>query len=408
MQYERLKKTTPAGNPMMFSLKNEIDQIRPTIIENIQNQRSSLQASKNDLYASNNMYASILKSIPQKERELLEISRQQSIKNDAYAFLLHKREETALTYAATVSDSRIIDKAVASLDPTNPKKLIVFPVSIAIALFLGIAIVSGKELLNNKILFRSDIESLSKIPVVAEIVKVKAKSPLVVNNLKYAYVADQFRQLRAAVGLFGSHINRKSLLITSSITGEGKSFISNNLALSLALSGKKVVLLDMDLRNPRTSEVFGLQNQNGIAEVLEDRCELADVVYSSEYNNLFIVPSGTTKLNTAEILLNGNLEDVFNRLENKFDYLIVDTAPVDPVMDAYVISRYCDTTLFIVKHNFTPKAIIEMLDKNNEIKALKKVAIVFNAVKPRGFFIKGFGYGYGYGYKKVYSDNLMK
>ncbi|HYK55543.1 MAG TPA: GNVR domain-containing protein, partial [Flavisolibacter sp.] len=225
MQYERLQKTIPGGNPTMFSLKNEIDNMRPTILENIQNQRVSLQASKDNLSANTGMFASILQNIPKKEKQLLDISRQQAIKNDAYAFLLQKREETAFAYAAAVADSRTIEQANASLGPVSPKRNLVFEVAFAAALLLGIAIVNGRELLSNKILFRSDIENLTNLPIVAEIIKVKGKQPLMVNNTRPPAFIEQFRQLRAALGLNGKPQHKK-ILVASSIAGEGKSFIS--------------------------------------------------------------------------------------------------------------------------------------------------------------------------------------
>lgn len=402
MQYERLKKTTPDGNPMMFSLKNEIENIKPIILDNIQTQKVSLLASKNDLHITNGMYASRMRTIPENEKELLEISRQQTIKNEAYSFLLQKREETVLSFAASVPDSRIVDRAEASTGPVSPKKMLIYFASLIVAFVVGLVYVNSRELISDKILFRSEVEKLTSIPVVAEIIKVKAKNSLIVNDPKQIVIAEQFRQLRAAIGLFGQNIKHRKLLITSSISGEGKSFVSSNLALSLALSGKRVLFMDMDLRNPRTSEIFGFKNSIGIAEYLMGDCSLDEIVCKTDYNNLYILPAGSVNMNTTELLLNGQVNNLFDRVQTEFDVLIIDAAPVDPVMDAFVLSDYCDFTLLVVRHRYTPKTMIQLLDENNKIKALKNTAIVFNSVKSRGFVKKVYGLGYGYGYMNVY------
>lgn len=404
MQYEHLKKTTPTGNPMMFSLKNVIDNVKPVILDNIKTQRVSLLASKNDLNSTNGMYASRIRTIPSKERDLLEISRQHAIKNEAYSYLLQKREETALSYASSVPDSRIVDQAEASLKPVSPKKMLIYLGALIMAFVCGIALVNSRELLSDKILFRSEIEKLTSIPVVAEIMKVKGKQPLIINKKNQEFISEQFRQLRASVGLFGPRIKNKRLLVSSSISGEGKSFISNNLALSLALSGKKVLLVDMDIRNPKTTEVFGLQNSLGVAEYLSEKCDLEEVVHTTEYNNLFLLPAGYASMNTTELLLSGRLETLFTSLQNSFDVLIMDAAPIDPVMDAFVLSEFCDFTILVVRHRYTPKTMVQLLDENNKIKILKDTAIVFNCVSQRGFVKKGYGLGYGYGYMNVYGS----
>ena len=404
LQYEKLKKTVAEGNPIMQSLKNEIESIRPHILENIKNQRDGLIASRSNISATNGMYGSVLQSIPQKERELIEVSRQHAIKNDVYSFLLHKREETALAYAASVAESRVIDKAQASGQPVSPNKSFIYLGAFALAFMLGIGWVSGRELLSNKVLFRSEIEEVAPVPVAAEITKVPGKQHLVVNDPEKIFIAEQFRQLRAAIGLYGKKAKKKKLLVTSSIPGEGKSFMSNNLALSLALAGKKVVLLDMDMRNPVTSSVFKMDDRNGVAEYLEEEATPDAIVYSTEYNNLFVVPAGRATMNPTELLLSKNVGGLMDYLENSFDYIIVDAAPIDPVTDAYVLSEYCTDTLFVIRHNYTPKAMVKLLEANNTFKVLKNIAIAFNGVKPRGFVKKDYGFGYGYGYTKVYGE----
>ncbi|GEO08171.1 GumC family protein [Segetibacter aerophilus] len=411
MQYERLRKTIPGGNPIMFSLRNEIDKMKPTILENIQNQRVSMQASKSNLSASTGTYNSMLHSIPGKERDLLNISRQQTIKNAAYSFLLQKREETALANAATVADSRIIDHPEASFLPVSPKVWLIFLGAFALSMISGVIFISGKELLTNKILFRTDIEAITNAPIVAEVINVKGKkkSFIINNTIKEAASIEQFRHLRANLGLNNRQLENKKILVTSSVASEGKTFISNNLALSIANSGRKVVLIDFDLRNPKTTGWYKKSVDRGIADFLErSEQKIEDIIYTTDHPKLFLIPAGKSRSNPTELLLNADLSKLFDYLINIFDFIIIDSSPIDPVTDAYILSEYCNSTLFVVRHDFTTKAMVELLDASNKVNALRHVSIVFNGIKPRGFLKKGYGSGFGYGLKKVYSDSVYE
>ena len=411
LQYERLKKTIPAGNPAMYSLQNEIDNMRPTILENIQNQRNSLIAGKNSLSQGMGKFASMLQSIPQKEKQLLDISRQQAIKNDAYSFLLQKREESELAYAAMVTTSKTVNHANASFTPVSPKKAFIFLGAIAMAVLIGFLFVNSKESLTNKIMFRSDIESITSIPIVAEIASIQGKQPLLldINNQKQLGYIEQFHQLRFGIGLNNKLLKYKKILVTSASASEGKSFISNNLALSLAQSGKKVVLVDFDFRNPKTSASYQLTVNNGLADFFENENILMhDIIYPTTNQNLYVVPAGLPKINPTELLLKKDFDQLFNYLESNFDYIILDTAPVDPIIDAYLLADYCDAILFIIRHGYSKKAMLESLQKSQKMNAFKNVFIVFNGIKSRGFLQKGYGFGYGYGSNKMYGAKVYQ
>ncbi len=407
LEYTTLKQTMGENTPAVAALANEIERIRPAILENVRNQRSTLQASQRNISATSGAYTSMLKTIPGKERELIEISRQQAIKNDVYAFLLQKREETALSSSSTVADNKMIDAARASFTPISPKKSIIYFGAFVLAFIIGIAIVMAKELLTNKVLFRSQIEKYTNAPIVAEIISVKHSGEIVIDQEGKAYISEQFRQLRAALGFYKRGAAKKKILITSSIAGEGKSFVAANLAVSLASSGKKVVLIDADLRSPKTTSIFDLEHQKGIAEFLKNELEVTELIHTSATPNLSIIPAGGATKQPTELLLNGKLAELFTYLENLYDYVLVDISPVDPVTDAYVLSEYCDKTLFVIRHGYTPKTLVQLLDESNKIKALPKLAIVFNGVKKRGFMKGNYGFGYGYGYEYVYKDREL-
>jgi len=409
VNYEKLKQTTAENNPLLVSVVNEMEKIRPGILETIRSQRRNLQAGQSRLSNAQGSNSTMLQGIPQKEKELVEIKRQQSIKSDVYAYLLNKREETALTRSSLGSDSRVVDAAQASIDPVSPKKLFVYLVAVLIGMILGIIFVSMREFLTNKIIFRTEIENYTSVPVVGEITAVAKQSIFKgkgSKKLAQTILSEQFRQIRMSLKLYRKQGGTKrKLLVTSSIGGEGKSFVSGNLAKSLASSGKKVVLIDMDMRNPKTTNLFGLNDKSGIKEFLEGDKQIEDIIYQTENEHLYLIPAGGLAINPTELLLSSGLGRLFDYLEKNFDFIIADTAPVQPVTDAYVVSEYCDITLFVVRHRYTPKVMVQLLDDNNKIKALKNLNIVFNGVKSRGLLgSTGFGYGYGYGYEYGYGE----
>jgi tyrosine-protein kinase Etk/Wzc len=395
IQYERLKKTTAENNPMLQAIAKQIENIRPSILENIQSQKTSLQASLNNVNTTNKGYNSLLQTIPEKERGLIDVSRQDAIQNATYSFLLQKREQTALTYASNQPDSKIVDQARASVIPVGPKRSIVYLVALGVAAMLTFLFISFKELFTRKILFRKEIEDFSSVRIVGEISNFRRQKNIFLNE-DNNMMMEQLRQLRVAIGLFNPQNTNRKILITSSIGGEGKSVISSNLALSLSQSGKRVILLDADIRNPQLSRKFNISKAAGLAEYLENNVEVTELISTLGNPNLFMISAGRTKNNSTELLLNGKIKELMNYLSQSFDYIIVDSSPVSLVTDAYVWSEYCDVTLYVIRHEYTPKTFVKQLDYNNRIRTLKNLSIVFNGIKRRGFVRNDYGYGYGY------------
>ncbi len=403
-KYENLKKTVGVNNSSMLALKDQIDKLKPDIMENLKSQKSNIEASKTNLSSTNNQYSSVLQTIPKKERELIDISREQTLKNEIYTFLSKKREETALAHASTVSDSRVVDKAQSSILPVSPKKRVVYLAALTLALFVGIGGVTAKEKFVSTILFRNEIEDLTSFPIIGEISNEKSQETIVTGTGKRTFIAEQFRELRIALNFFKGSSKKRKILVTSTIAGEGKSFIATNLALSFALTGKKVVLLELDLNRPRLSINLNINNDKGISDYLLGTKDPEEIIRRTDtHENLFIIPSGPLPDNPSELLMNGKIEDLLDFLNGIFDYIIVDIAPVGPVTDAYVLSPLCDVTLYVIRHKYTPKIFVERLDENNKIKKLKNIALVFNGILPRGFGKNNYGYGYGYGHE--YNQN---
>lgn len=410
VEYATLLKTTAENNPYAIGVAKEIEQLRPLVLEKLKNYRLSLEAGRKNLVSISSGYNSMLRTIPQKERELMSISREQAIKKGIYSYLLEKREQTALASSSANSDSKIIDMASSSITPVSPKKMLTYFGALAVFGGLGIGIVSLKEMMNKKILFRSEIEGLTNVPVIAEISANKDKESLLKSSSKVSIVAEQFRHLRASIGLFGrkKEITIKRILVTSSIPGEGKTYISTSLATSLALAGNRVVLVDLDIRKPRTSALMGIDQQAGVAEFLEGEKTPEEIISATELKNLFVVSAGRSEENSRELILSGRLDILIAYLSDTFDYIVLDASPIDPVSDSYTFSEFCDITLFVIRHNRTPKTMVQILDNNNKFKALKNPRIVFNGIRSRGILKGMYGYSYGYGYENVYRDREDK
>jgi capsular exopolysaccharide synthesis family protein len=406
-EYEKLKNTEAANYPSVVALSDQITKLKPAIVQNIQSQRKSLEASKLNLLGTNNSYSRGLETIPAKEKELIEINREKGIKYSTYAFLLQKREETALAHSSSTPDNRLIDTAQSSVKPVSPNNKVVYGSCILIALLISISIITAKETFNNSVLYRQEIEAFTQKPIIGEIIYEKSKNPFVVGDDKVTFIAEQFRQLRVALAFLKKDVKKKKILVTSSIAGEGKSFISLNLALTIALTNKKVALLELDLINASISDKFNIQNNLGISDYLLGKADVKDIIMSTKTNeNLFVISAGKRIKNSSELLTNGKIEDLLIKLEEDFDYIIIDTAPVNLVTDAYILSPLCDITLYAVRHNYTAKVFVQRIDSNNKINRLHNIAIVFNGIKARGFGTKGYGFGYGYGY--AYNEKRPK
>jgi len=402
IQYERLKKTTAVNNPILLSLAEEIERIRPNIIDNVRSQKSNLQASLSYLSASSGRFNSALKTLPEQERKLLEISRRKAVKKDLFAYLLQKREEIALANMPTGGDGEIVASAEASHIPVSPKGLKIYGISLFLGMGLWIGIVVIREMLNRKVLFRSEIEELTHLTVMGELPFVKSKE----NNTLWApnekELLEQLRQLAAKLGLYSTKFVKKRILITSNIPGEGKSFVSKNLAFSLAQSGKRVALLDMDFRRPFLTRFLDLSNKDGVVNYLKGEVKAKQTMHqSTEEKNLTIIPAGTKGNDHTKLLLNGRLEMLFDELSDKFDYVVVDSAPIGLVSDVNLLAELCDSKLLVVRHGVTPKKILQRLGQNENDVLLENMGIVFNGIKNRGF-VKEPGSGYGYTYTKAY------
>ena len=406
-EYDNLKKTVGTNNTTLKSLADQINKLRPSIEDNIQSQKQSLVASRKSLYTTNSGYNAMLSTVPYKEKQLLQISREHQTLANQYQFLLQRKQETEMSLASVISNSRIVDKALAGKDPVSPNKKMIYIMALfgAVGLFAGTIIL--KDTITGKIKFRSEIEKMTSIPILGEITFEKTKDPLIIEKGTRSLAAEEFRKLRVSLSFLGINAEQKKLLLTSSISGEGKSFIAANLAVSISLTGKKVVLVDLDLNKPTLSDILRVNYEEGVTEFLSGEKEAYQVVNKLDtHENLSFISAGSLPENPTELLANGKVKSLIEYLESNFDMVIIDTSPAVLVTDAFILSGLCDATLYVIRHNYTPKVLVKRIDENTQFNPINNPAIIFNGLKTRGLFKTNYGYGYNYVYgNKHYGYN---
>ena len=398
LERERMLRTTQPNNPLVQNMADQLANLRSNILENLQNIKKGLIVTKKNLQASSAQFESRIQKVPSIERELLEINRQQGIKEALYLYLLQKREESALSLAATVSNSRVIDGAMAGEQPVKPKSMIIYILAFLMGLGVPFVGLYFKALLNNQIQDIKEVEKLTNTPILGEISHKRTDDILVVTQESKSPVSELFRLIRANLQFATAGKENKVILVTSSMSGEGKTFFSLNLAASLVLSGKKAVVLDFDLRKPGLTRSMGKQNELGITNYLiSNSINSEEVIKASPVlPNLFLASSGPVPPNPAELMLLPKIEKFVLELKERFDFIIIDTSPVGQVADALSLAPYVDSSLYLVRYNYTNKEQIKIIDDIYRNQKLKYPMIVLNDARKENTY----GYGYGYGEEK--------
>ena len=390
-QLEKSKSMAGEKSDAVIFAEEQVSKLQSGIRENVGNIRRNLTTARNNINSYIGTSTNLLSQIPQKERGLIDVTRKQAIKSNIVAFLLQKREETALNLASTIADLRVIEKP-AWFGPIKPVAKNYYLAGLVIGIFLALFIILVREQFNRKVLFTTEIEEKTKAPVVGEIIQVASKSPIVIQEGKRTIVAEQFRSLRTNLSFMALSEDAKTTLITSNISGEGKSFISINLAISHTLTDKKVALLELDLRKPRLSTLLNVTRDPGISNYLVGKIPIEGIIKETAIKNLFVISAGAIPPNPSELILSPKFKEMIDELKSRFDYLIMDSAPIGPVSDSLLLKDYADTTIFVVRHNVTPKIYLKQIDNFSKQKKFKNLCIVFNGLKRRGI---GGSYGYG-------------
>lgn len=397
---QQLLVNSTENNPAVKTLDAQAATLREDLIKNLQSYAQSLTFSQQDLTRQTNEAATNIRNVPTQERVYLELARKQGVLQTLYTYLLTTREQAEVS-KSNISPIRVIDAPQADEIQYFPDPLIVFIVAILLGLITPSVTLFVKELLNTKVMVPSDIEALSAIPVVSQISRSKGKKSLVVNGETRSEIAEQFRLLRTNLQYLMTNTSEKVILVTSSMGGEGKTFVSVNFASVLALAGKKVLLMEMDLRKPKLSSSLGLSNETGVTNYIVSDVSLRDVIKPSGiHENCWVLSSGNIPPNPSELIIHNKVEKLFAEARTQFDYVIVDTPPAGLVTDAQLLSKFTDLTLFVVRQKFTYKRQISSVEEMAANNRLKKVYIVLNDVRR----LPGYNYGGNTKYERGYYD----
>lgn len=396
----------PETNPAVQQKEAEIERLRVNILESLRNVRRAIAANISQLQQVNARATAEVRSLPIKEQNLLEIKTQQETKQAVYNLLLEKREQTAITLAGTISNMKVIEEARPNHVPVKPNRNSTLMIAVFVGLALPALIILGKEMLNDKVNNRQDIEKITTVPILGEIGHSYEKLPLVVRPNHRGIVAEQFRILRSNLQYILPHVQKPVLMVTSSFSGEGKSYISTNLGAVMALANKKTIILEFDIRKPKVLSHLGIPKKSGIINFLLGKTSLEELpIPVAGYDHLYVMACGPVPPNPSELLLDEKLDLLFAYLKQNFDVIIIDTAPVGMVSDAMTLSRYADATLYVVRQGYTFKKQVGMVEEFHAHNKLPKMSILINDVDMRtsyGYYGYGrYGYGYGYGGKQT-------
>lgn len=398
LEREDLLKSSTANNPTVKNLEVNIRDIRASLKSSLANYRKVLQANVASIQRQRNKFEGKLGQLPNQERDFKSIARQQQIVESLYLFLLQKREETEIKASATPEVLKVIDAAYASTKPVAPKNAIILLAAFIIGLLIPFVIVYLKTLLDNKVHTRKDVEAILPVPVLGEVPKSDV-SKIVENDR--SSLAEAFRILRTNISfMLGNKKDSAVLFVTSTTSGEGKSFVSTNLAGILALSGKRVLLLGADIRSPKVLDYLGISEYKhtniGITQFLiNPDMDIENIILQKPADYKFdVIYSGYVAPNPAELLMTGYFDKIIEYSRANYDYIIVDTAPVGLVTDTLLIAHNADLTLYVTRAGYLDKRMLHIPKELVEQDKLKRVAIVLNDVD----LTKGYGYGYGYGY----------
>ena len=400
LERDRLMRTSSPTNPVIQNLNSSIKALRSNVLASIASVRKGLLITKQDIERQAGKYNTRIVNAPQQERILTNISRQQEIKSGLYLMLLQKREENSITMAATADNAKIIDAPLADNAPVSPKRNMIMLLAFAIGLAIPVGIIYLLDLLQYKIGNRKDVEKLTTIPVLGEVplnADTDGIRAIVVKENDNNLMAETFRSLRTNLQFMLGNQDGKVIIFTSTSPGEGKTFISSNMAVSLALLGKKVVLVGLDIRKPRLAEHFGFSSRaEGITKFLARGTNdiLSLLQPSGVTDNLKVLPAGMVPPNPAELLAGTRLEEAVEMLKESFDYVLIDSAPVGLVTDTLIAGRVADLSVYVCRSEVTHKADFELINEVKREQKLKHMALVINAVNLES---KRYGYGSGYG-----------
>ncbi|WP_405410816.1 GumC family protein [Maribacter sp. Asnod1-A12] len=391
LERKTLMRTTPADNPLVVTLDRTLTDLQIDILENLRNIKDGLLIAQKNVQANSYRAQAKIAKVPTAERALQTINRDQGIKQNLYLYLLQKREEEALSLEAPISNTRIVDPPRAGRFPVSPNKTSIYLGALIFGLFIPFSIVFAKNQLNNKISSVSDIEKLTNTPILGQISHNTERKNLIAHKNNTSAIAELFRLMRFNLSYLTMNKANKVLLVTSSNAGEGKTFFTINFAASLALSGKKVVALSFDLRAPKLLQRLNLKESIGITDYIVDQKWTSNdlLINLPSYKNLDVIGSGPIPADPGELMLHKRISSLIEELKQKYDHIIIDTAPIGKVADAFAFVPSIDATVFVLRQGFSLKKDVKILNDIYSKQKLKNVMVVLNDTESNS------NYGYG-------------
>lgn len=405
MNRERIAGGSSEENPALRNMNQQIVSARRSIQVSIANSRKGLEITKRELDSQNQRAVSKIRDLPRQEREFIEIKRQQQVKESLYLFLLQKREEASLTMAITVPKGRVLNTPDTG-EQTGPRSNIIMGIFFLLGLAFPLLIIFLRDLINTTISNRAQVEKLSDVPVLSELGHNNTGQVIIDHSSNTDSNAELFRLLRTKLQFTLDYPSQKVMMVTSTEPGEGKSYVSLNLAISLSLTGKKVMLMGLDLRKPQLKKHLNLDGEEGMSSILSGHVSdyRSIIQHVAAYPTLDVIPGGVIPPNPNELLMSKRLDDMVEKLRNEYDYIVIDTAPVGAVSDSFLIDRVVDIAIYMCRMDYSDKRNIEFLNHVKADKTLKRPYLVINDVNMQSkyYYHRGYSYGYGnyYGHKK--------
>ena len=406
----RLMKSATEVNPTVVKMDQQLSSLKATVSGSLSRMQSNLKIQKRDLNSQEGLLNSKIGRIPVQERQFKVIARQQKVKEELYLYLLQKREETAILLAATEPNARVVDAAKGSDVPVAPNKKIIYLGALLLGLLVPFGIIYLMDLLDTKIKSRMDLEGKTLIPFIGDVPTSDSPSEIIKSESRTS-TAEALRIIRTNLEFMISKVpegQAKTFFVTSTFPKEGKTFVSANLAATFALSGKKVLLIGMDIRNPRLDAYLTLPDR-GVTNYLSSKnLVLEDLIIKQDgFEDFHVLPAGVIPPNPAELLMNKKVDTLFETVKKQYDYIIVDTAPTSLVTDTLLIAKHADCFIYVARANFLEKRMLSIANTLYKENKLPNMCLLLNDTDST----KGYGYGYGYGVKeekmpwyKKYSD----
>lgn len=409
LNYQRLLAESSENSPVIMDLRAQISSVRGAIITSLESHIEGLKLQIANVNSEQRKADWRMTSSPTKEKELLSITRQQKVKEELYIYLLTKLEENALTGATAESNARVIDLAYGSNRPISPRSMMIYLMALVIGAIIPFVILYIMELLNNTVRSRREVEEALSAPFLGDIPRYEGKADynVVVKENSRDVISESFRILRTNINFMSVDRKMQVITLTSSIPHSGKTFISTNLAMTLAISGKKVLLMDLDLRRRTLSKQMGHRNdRRGLTSYLTGTItSLKDAVSTTSlHDNLDMMYAGPQPPNPAEMLMSHRVDAMIEELRTIYDYIIIDNVPAMAVADAMIIDRFVDLTIYVVRQGNLDRRQLPDIEQLYREKKFNNMAIVLNGVSNNRSSY-GYGYGYGYSYNYYYNED---